>query len=167
MTAKEIVVGIDDSPSGRAAMRWAAAHARSNGAALRAIHVVAFPQAHDMYAYPVVADYVYPDPGRLEDRYRLPSLRVFEEVHPEPNWTLQFAQGHAGRIMVGESKNADLLVLGAREHRGMERLLVGSVGHYCLNHASCPVVSVPVPEQDHDQQETSDTSDQSIGANPE
>jgi nucleotide-binding universal stress UspA family protein len=46
--------------------------------------------------------------------------------------------------MVAESKNADLLVLGAREHRGMERLLIGSVGHYCLNHASCPVVSVPV-----------------------
>jgi nucleotide-binding universal stress UspA family protein len=93
MTAKEIVVGIDDSPSGRAAMRWAAAYARSKGAALRAIHVVAFPEAHDMYAYPVVADYVYPDPGRLEDRYRLPSIRVFEDVQPEPNWDLAVRAG--------------------------------------------------------------------------
>jgi nucleotide-binding universal stress UspA family protein len=76
MTAKEIVVGIDDSAPGRAAMQWAAAYARSKGSALRAIHVVSLPEAHDMYAYPVVADYVYPDPSQLEDRYRLPSIRV-------------------------------------------------------------------------------------------
>jgi hypothetical protein len=48
--------------------------------------------------------------------------------------------------MVGESKDAKLLVLGARGQRGLERLLVGSVGsvrsvgHYYLSHAFCPVV---------------------------
>src|SRR5512133_1167412 len=42
--------------------------------------------------------------------------------------------------MVGQSKDAKLLVLDARGHRGLERLLVGSVGHYCLSHAFCPVV---------------------------
>ena len=26
---------------------------------------------------------------------------------------------------------------------GLERLLVGSVSHHCLSHASCPVVAVP------------------------
>jgi nucleotide-binding universal stress UspA family protein len=118
MTAKEIIVGVDDSPSARAAIRWAAAYARSTGAVLRAIHVVAWPATHEMYAYPVVADHIYPDASQLEDGERLPSMRVFEEVHPEPNWTLQFAQGDTGHIMVGESKKADLLVLGAREHRG-------------------------------------------------
>jgi K+-sensing histidine kinase KdpD len=40
MTADEIIVGIDDSPSACAALRWAAAYARSTGTALRAIHVV-------------------------------------------------------------------------------------------------------------------------------
>ena len=47
-----------------------------------------------------------------------------------------------GGSWVGESKDARLLVLGARGHRGLERLLVGSVGHYCLSHAFCPVVWV-------------------------
>jgi nucleotide-binding universal stress UspA family protein len=157
MTANEIIVGIDDSPSGRAALRWAAAYARSIGMALRAVHVVDRPEAHDMYAYPVVADYTYPESGGVEEAQRRPIMRVFDDVHPEPSWTLQFAQGHAGRIMVGESKDAKLLVLGAQEHRGLERLLVGSVGHYCLNHAFCPVVSVPAPEQHKD------TTDQPIG----
>ena len=61
MTADEIIVGIEDSPSGRAALRWAAAYPRSAGAADRAIHVVDQPEAQDMCVYPVVADYVYPD----------------------------------------------------------------------------------------------------------
>ena len=39
MTADEMV-GIVDSPSARAALRWAAAYTRSTGTALRAIHVV-------------------------------------------------------------------------------------------------------------------------------
>jgi nucleotide-binding universal stress UspA family protein len=151
MTAKEILVGVDDSPSARAAIRWAAEYARSTGAVLRAIHVVAWPPAHEMYAYPVLATHIYPDASQVEDAYRLPSMRVFKGVHPEANWTLEFAQGPAGHILVDESKKADLLVLGAREHRGIERLLVGSVGHYCLSHASCPIVSVPATEQDQDQ----------------
>jgi nucleotide-binding universal stress UspA family protein len=146
VTRNEIVVGVDDSPSAPAAIRWAAAYARSSGAKLRAIHVITRPDAHDGYAFPVVADYVYPDDKDIGDFYRLPSRRVFEEVRPEPDWTLQFAQGDAGRIVVGESREARLLVLGAREHRGFERILVGSVGHYCLNHSSCPLVSVPASD---------------------
>jgi nucleotide-binding universal stress UspA family protein len=58
MTTNEIVVGIDDSPSARAALRWAAEYARAMGAALRAIHVVDWPEGHDLYTYAVVADYV-------------------------------------------------------------------------------------------------------------
>ena len=81
MTADEIIVGIDDSPSARAAHRWAAVHARSTGSALRTLGVVEWPEAQEMYVYPIVAqssghpdppvqrrpvaDYVYPDgPGR-------------------------------------------------------------------------------------------------------
>jgi hypothetical protein len=40
MTADDIIVGIEDSPSARAALRWATACAGSTGTALRAIHLV-------------------------------------------------------------------------------------------------------------------------------
>jgi nucleotide-binding universal stress UspA family protein len=36
----EIVVGLDDSPSGKAALDWAAEQATSVSAALRAVHVL-------------------------------------------------------------------------------------------------------------------------------
>ena len=143
MTQDAIVVGVDDSPQARAALRWAAETARSSGSSLVGVHVLPWPQAHDVYAYSVVADQVYPDPAELEAMYRTPSEQVFAEIDPEPGWTLRFAQGHAGHILVEESRDARMLVLGAREHTGLMRLLNGSTGHYCLNHAACAIVSVP------------------------
>jgi nucleotide-binding universal stress UspA family protein len=44
-----------------------------------------------------------------------------------------------------QSEEADLLVVGTGDHVGLGRLLVGSVSHYCLSHAKCPVVAVPAP----------------------
>ena len=149
--AAEIVVGIDESPSGRAALRWAAAYARSAGARLRAIHVLAWPETRDAFAGPVVYDYLYPDADQLDDSLTVGNRRLFEQVGPEPSWTLQFGQGHPGQVLVDESRGADLLVVGTREHRGVGRLLFGSVGHYCINRATCPVVAVPAePPTGHD-----------------
>jgi hypothetical protein len=37
----EIVVGLDDSPSGKAVLDWAAEQAKTLGAVLRAVHVAA------------------------------------------------------------------------------------------------------------------------------
>ena len=138
-----IVVGVDDSAPSRAAIRWAADYARATGCRIEAIHVLAWPPAAEIYAYSVVADEIYPSADHLDERYRTPSQTVFDEVDPEPDWRLQFGQGHAGRILVEQSRTARLLVVGAREHRGVGRLLNGSVGHYCLKHAACPVVAVP------------------------
>ena len=39
----EIVAGLDDSPSGKAALDWAAQHARSTSAVLRAVHALDWP----------------------------------------------------------------------------------------------------------------------------
>ena len=55
-----------------------------------------------------------------------------------PRLILQFASGDAGNILVQQSQDARLLVVGTREHAGLGRLLSGSVSHYCLSHAVCP-----------------------------
>ena len=46
-------------------------------------------------------------------------------------------EGRAGQVLVD---GADLLVVGSRGHRGLAEALLGSVGQYCANYASCPVV---------------------------
>jgi Universal stress protein family len=60
-----------------------------------------------------------------------------------------FVTGYAGEVLVARSRDAQLLVVGTREYAGLGRLLVGSVSHYCLSHASCPVVAVPAAAHDH------------------
>ena len=80
----------------------------------------------------------------IDDSYRDAITAVFEVVSPSPDWVLEFVHGYAGELLVLLSKNAELLVVGTREHIGLGRLLAGSVSHYCLRHAACPVVAVPI-----------------------
>jgi nucleotide-binding universal stress UspA family protein len=141
----DIVVGIDSSPSAWAAVTWAASYARRTGARLRAIHVLERPESWDVYTTPGLPPLVYPDADALDPVWTAGSREVFAKLSPEHAWTLQFAQGHPGQVMVGASRGAAMLVLGTREHRGLDRLLNGSVSHYCINHAGCPVVVVPDP----------------------
>jgi len=49
-------------------------------------------------------------------------------------------EGQAGPVLVEAAEGADLLVVGNRGHGGLAEALLGSVGQYCVRHASCPVV---------------------------
>ena len=139
MTRNHIVVGLDDSPSGRAALRWAAQHALLAGSVLRAIHVLDWPYSS---ATPSV-DITPATMDEIESAYRTNITNVFQEIDPRPDWSMEFLRGEPGPVLVRKAKDAQLLVIGTREHVGLGRLLVGSISHYCLSHASCPVVAVP------------------------
>src|SRR5262249_50314972 len=52
-------------------------------------------------------------------------------------------EGNPVDVLLDESKNADLLVVGTRGLGGFKELLLGSVSQQCAPHASCPVVIVP------------------------
>jgi nucleotide-binding universal stress UspA family protein len=142
---EEIVVGLDVSPSALAALGWAAGQARSTGWNLRALHVVDWARAHDMYTTPIIDDRVYAEDDRVDAESRRQIEQAFASIGPETGWSLQFGQGHAGRLLVDQSRDAQLLVVGSREHVGLDRILVGSASHYCVSHATCPVVVVPLP----------------------
>jgi nucleotide-binding universal stress UspA family protein len=139
----EVLVGLDASVSARAALHWAASYARSTGAGLRAIHVLEWPEVHDMYVTSVIEDLMYPDDSNVDRGCRNEIRHIFREINPWPEWRLEFGQGKPGRLMVNEAADARILVVGTREHVGLGRLLVGSTSHYCLTHAPCPVVAVP------------------------
>ena len=92
-----------------------------------------------------------PTHGMPEKWDKMSVERVFSSVEPEIGWRLEFVRGSAGRELVDQSQHAQLLVLGAREHTGIERLVVGSTSHYCFSHAECPVVAVPAGRADNDE----------------
>jgi nucleotide-binding universal stress UspA family protein len=145
MTTNEIVVGFDVSPPALAALAWAASQARATGCTVRAIHIVDWARAQNLYTVPVVEDRVYAEDDPVDAEYHRQIEEAFASVGPDPGWSLHYGQGHAGRVLVDQSRDARLLVVGSREHVGLERMLVGSASHYCVSHAKCPVVVVPVP----------------------
>lgn len=144
----EIVVGLDDSPSSKAALDWAAEQAASMGAVLRAVHALDWPYGLSSAGFPAPANLMNVSHKELQEAYRQAITAVFEAISPPPDWILQFASGDARKVLVEQSEDARMLVMGTREHVGLGRLLNGSVSHYCLSHAVCPVVAVPAPLSD-------------------
>ena len=138
----EIVVGLDDSPSGIAALSWAAAWARRSGGRLRAVHVLGWPMGYIPKDYPAAAER-YLTHQDVDREYRASISQLFDKIDPEPGWNFEFAEGHPGKVLVQRSSHAALLVMGTQEMVGLGRMLMGSVSHHCLSHASCPVVAVP------------------------
>ncbi len=138
-----VVVGLDTSPAAAEALRWAAQYARAVGADLHAVHAYIGPQQK---AVPLPSD-PSAQPSRLRALQPPEDLRrLFASVQPEDGWTLTCLAGDPGPVLRRQAENADLLVVGTGEHVGLGRLLVGSVSHQCLSHATCPVVAVPAPQ---------------------
>ena len=82
----EIVVGLDKSPSGQAALKWAAEQARSLGTGLRAVHVLDWPYGLSSIGFPAPMNYLDMRREEIEDSYREAIAAVFEAVSPLPNW---------------------------------------------------------------------------------
>jgi nucleotide-binding universal stress UspA family protein len=142
MLENEIVVGLDDSTSAQAALQWAARYARFTYTDVRVIHVstCSIGAALTLAAgFPGMEAFVPPEPGHLQE---LTIQQMFEAVHPEPDWVLEYRDGRPGQVLVSESHHAQLLIIGTRERAGLARLLSGSTSHFCLTHATCPVVAV-------------------------
>jgi nucleotide-binding universal stress UspA family protein len=139
---KEVLVGLDRSPAAIAALLWAARYAERTGRPLRAVHVESWPDGVAIESL---------EPGwieglslhQLEERYRNGITTLFELIEPRPDRRLEFAKGDAGAMLVEQSRRAALLVTGLPSHAGLDRLLAGSVAHYCLSRAVCPVAAVP------------------------
>jgi nucleotide-binding universal stress UspA family protein len=162
-----IVVGVDDSPGARKALAWAVGEARLRGASLRVVHVhkpeewtgpVYFPSQHATPAVPLEAA-GEPSQAELEgvlhaqEVLREASYGRAEELIDELLGEVGVAgvqvqstvvqERHPADALVELSSDAELLVVGSRGRGGFRELMLGSITHALVLHATCPVVVVP------------------------
>lgn len=134
-----IVVGVDGSAASIKALEWAVDQAARTGAKIEAVQAWEVPT---MYGTGMM---VLPG-GEEFDRSARNSLEaaVNGVLGGRRDVEVEFhtVGGHPAKALIDMAEGADLLVVGSRGHGGFVGSLIGSVSHYCVNHAGCPVVVV-------------------------
>jgi nucleotide-binding universal stress UspA family protein len=139
-----IVVGVDSSEGGKAALRFALDEARLRQATLRVVHTWHFGGV----GMSGIEGFTPVGAGDLSDFRRAAEVEldaILHDVAPSPDGVTierRVVEGAAATVLIDASRDADLLVVGSRGHGGFTGLLLGSVGQQCAHHAACPVVIV-------------------------
>jgi nucleotide-binding universal stress UspA family protein len=137
---QRVVVGVDGSAGSVAALSWAARYAQQTGATVRAVLAWHYPGAAG--GPPVEVSPLRPENERqMRDRLN----EAVTQVYPGPasdNVEAKVSYGHPAEVLIDESRDADLLVVGHRGHGGFPRMHLGSVSIHCVNAAECPVTVV-------------------------
>jgi nucleotide-binding universal stress UspA family protein len=146
----QVVVGIDDSPAGLAALRWAIGLARSRGARLVAVRAWALGlprhggRRHRGGHSPVVLTFRGTEPSLAARSLARRALRdAAASVPGDLDVTIQTPEGDPGPVLTQiASGRDDVLVVGSRPGPSLRRAVHGSVSAYCTAHARCPVTVV-------------------------
>ncbi|MEN3586046.1 universal stress protein [Streptomyces sp. ZYX-F-203] len=125
-----VVLGVDGSPVGEPAVDFAFTEASLRGSAMTAVHAW-LPE----YA---------PVGSGVESAERLlaESLVGHGQEHPDVQVRREVASGETREVLIDRSREAQLVVVGARGRGGFAGMLLGSVSQALLLHAHCPVVVV-------------------------
>jgi nucleotide-binding universal stress UspA family protein len=136
-------VGIDGSDNSLRALDWAIQEAHTQGARLIVVHAWSQPAlAHTSVPLTPIAE------EALERAARVTAERAVRDAridHSGVDVELRVERGNPGEVLVRESNDGDLLVVGSRGRGPITGLLFGSTSQFVLRHASIPVVIVPQP----------------------
>ncbi len=136
-----IIVGIDTSNDSRRALDLALEEGALRGSDVVLVHAYPTPE---IVALPAVVTLPSDDELKAAANQLITDMLRDVTIPDGVNVTTVIAAGGAARVLCDESKDADLLVVGARGLGGFRGLLLGSVTHQVVAHAHCPVlISVP------------------------
>jgi len=127
-----VVVGVDGSPAGEAAVAHAFGEASIRNVPLIALHV-----CHDRDARGHFGGDTAQEAGKLVLSQRLSGWR---EKYPEVDVELVVLPDKPRQRLLEWSEKAQLLVVGSRGRGGFAGLVLGSTSQALIHHASCPVM---------------------------
>jgi nucleotide-binding universal stress UspA family protein len=145
-----VVVGVDDSPGGLAALRWAVRLARSRGAQLVAVRVWALGlRRHGGHRGPgngrghLVLAFEGAQQRQVAADLISRAFRAAGAFPGDLDVIIETPEGNPGPVLTGIATRAwDVLVVGSTRGHRLGRAVHGSVSAYCDRHASCPVTVV-------------------------
>jgi nucleotide-binding universal stress UspA family protein len=139
---RRIVVGIDGSDCSEVALRWAADEAEYRGATLVVVTTwTALPP-------PVVHPYAGfhdRDPGDPREAAMSALGQIVGRVlRDRSNLSVErlAIPGDTAKVLIEQSRDADMVVVGARGTGGVSDWLLGSVSHKVAQHSHCSVAVI-------------------------
>ena len=140
----KVVVGLDRSAGGRRALSWALSEARRRGAELHVVtawHWDGIEEAFLGATNPTTAR----EAAEQHQREALDEALSVEGQHL-PAIVPQVLRGDSADVLVHAGQEAELLVVASHGRRARRRRApLGSVSARVVQHATCPVVIIPVP----------------------
>lgn len=135
---RPVVVGVDGSPASDSAVAFAYEQASVRGAPLIAVHTW-----WDLVADPQVARIVDWDATEADEKVVLAErLAGWAEKYPDVRVHRMVTRERPARVLVTESRRAQLVVVGSRGRGGATGLVLGSVSHAVLHRSHCSVAVV-------------------------
>jgi nucleotide-binding universal stress UspA family protein len=144
-----IVVGVDGSPSSKAALIWALRQAELTGASVDAVIAWHLPVAVGGIPFASAGTMIGAD---FEDVARMVlTAAITEAVDPASAVKISstVVEGNPAQVLLEAAKGAELLVVGSRGHGGFAGAVLGSVSQHCAHHAPCALAIVREPRTGH------------------
>lgn len=141
VAGERIIVGVDGSENSQEALRQAAQLSQALAAPLEVLVCWEEPAMYGA-AYGYIPE-VDPDAFLAESQRMLETTleEVFGERRPG-NLTTRLLHGRPVEVLIEESKNARILVVGRRGVGGVLSMIMGSVSSALVAHAHCSVLVV-------------------------
>ena len=130
-----VVVGIDGSECSLRGLAWAQDYAELTGSKLRLVN-----------AWDIVVGYgpfiTVPVDDMLVAAKEVMGKARASVTLPDDQVETRLERGLPAQVLVNESADADLLVVGSKGHNPIASIMVGSVSSHCSHHAPCTVAIV-------------------------
>jgi len=136
-----IVAGVDGSTSAVNAVVWAAAEAARHRDSVRLVHAYFVP-AHGYPRFAATASTLREGLRFQGEEMVREAREAVEKVVPEVDVQTELVEGDPAGVLLGESRQARMVVLGSRGLGGFTGKLLGSVAIALAAHGRCPVVVV-------------------------
>jgi nucleotide-binding universal stress UspA family protein len=146
-TAKgRIVVGVDGSDAGTAALVWAAGQAAASGAGLEVVTV----WLHDAMLDDASVNRTLEEARRVHFHELEELVTAVTKDLPGVAARCLAPDGDPAEILIDRAKDATMLVVGSHGKGKLREVLAGSVSSACLRRATCPVAVIPPPARTPD-----------------